>query len=250
MPTVNDIFSALDRLAPFETAMGFDNCGLLIGDPEAEVTSCLLALDVTHEAVARAEAVSAQLLITHHPVIFHPLKAVRKGQVVYSLTEKKLSVISAHTNLDLAAEGVNRALAEAIGLTGLEPLPNPDGLGLIGCFPEPLRVSECAALLKERLSAAKVEFTEGDRQIRKLALVSGSGGSYWEAAQAAGADAFLTGEVKHDVWISALNSCFPLLSAGHHATEAVVLEPLSRWLEKEFPMVRFEVYQEFPLAAL
>lgn len=184
MPTVNDIFSALDRLAPFETAMGFDNCGLLIGDPEAEVTSCLLALDVTHEAVARAEAVSAQLLITHHPVIFHPLKAVRKGQVVYSLTEKKLSVISAHTNLDLAAEGVNRALAEAIGLTGLEPLPNPDGLGLIGCFPEPLRVSECAALLKERLSAAKSGIYRGGSsdpeagigvRLRRELLGSGAG---------------------------------------------------------------------------
>ena len=143
MSTVTHIYDAIDRLAPFWLTMDFDNTGILIGDRNREVSCALLALDCTPAVVEQARQLGAQLIITHHPVIFHPLKRVNEDAVVYQLIRSDIAVISAHTNLDIAQGGVNDALASAIGLRdcrGLELLNEQTGawLGRIGTLPEPL----------------------------------------------------------------------------------------------------------------
>ena len=123
--TVQDVYNKIDQAAPFSLAMEFDNPGLLVGDPSEEVNGALVALDVTDEVISEAVSRGANLIVTHHPVIYSPLKRVTSDLLVWKLVRENLSVISAHTNLDIARGGVNDILAEKLALSGVETLP-PD----------------------------------------------------------------------------------------------------------------------------
>ena len=244
MSTVTHIYDAIDRLAPFWLTMDFDNTGILIGDRNREVSCALLALDCTPAVVEQARQLGAQLIITHHPVIFHPLKRVNEDAVVYQLIRSDIAVISAHTNLDIAQGGVNDALVNAIGLRdcrGLELLNEQTGawLGRIGTLPEPLSPEAFAAHVKSCLNAASVKFAAAPRAIHTVALCSGSGADCLDAAISAGADALLTSEVKQHEYLAAAAAGISIFDAGHFDTEDIVIEPLRDYLAKEIPDVHF-----------
>lgn len=244
MSTVTQIYNAIDRLAPFWLTMDFDNTGILVGDRNREVSCALLALDCTPAVVEQAKQLGAQLIITHHPVIFHPLKRVNEDAVVYQLIRSDIAVISAHTNLDIAQGGVNDALASAIGLRdcrGLELLNEQTGawLGRIGTLPEPLFPEAFAAHVKSCLNAASVKFAAAPRAIHTVALCSGSGADCLDAAISAGADALLTSEVKQHEYLAAAAAGISIFDAGHFDTEDIVIEPLRDYLAKEIPDVHF-----------
>ena len=244
MSTVTHIYDAIDRLAPFWLTMDFDNTGILIGDRNREVSCALLALDCTSAVVEQARQLGAQLIITHHPVIFHPLKRVNEDAVVYQLIRSDIAVISAHTNLDIAQGGVNDALASAIGLRdcrGLELLNEQTGawLGRIGTLPEPLFPEAFAAHVKSCLNAASVKFAAAPRAIHTVALCSGSGADCLDAAISAGADVLLTSEVKQHEYLAAAAAGISIFDAGHFDTEDIVIEPLRDYLAKEIPDVHF-----------
>lgn len=244
MSTVTHIYDAIDRLAPFWLTMDFDNTGILVGDRNREVSCALLALDCTPAVVEQARQLGAQLIVTHHPVIFHPLKRVNEDAVVYQLIRSDIAVISAHTNLDIAQGGVNDALASAIGLRdcrGLELLNEQTGawLGRIGTLPEPLFPEAFAAHVKSCLNAASVKFAAAPRAIHTVALCSGSGADCLDAAISAGADALLTSEVKQHEYLAAAAAGISIFDAGHFDTEDIVIEPLRDYLAKEIPDVHF-----------
>lgn len=244
MSTVTHIYDAIDRLAPFWLTMDFDNTGILVGDRNREVSCALLALDCTPAVVEQAKQLGAQLIVTHHPVIFHPLKQVNEDAVVYQLIRSDIAVISAHTNLDIAQGGVNDALASAIGLRdcrGLELLNEQTGawLGRIGTLPEPLSPEAFAAHIKACLNASSVKFAAAPRAIRTVALCSGSGADCLDAAISAGADALLTSEVKQHEYLAAAAAGISIFDAGHFDTEDIVIEPLRDYLAKEIPDVHF-----------
>lgn len=244
MSTVTHIYDAIDRLAPFWLTMDFDNTGILVGDRNREIACALLALDCTPAVVEQARQLGAQLIITHHPVIFHPLKRVNEDAVVYQLIRSDIAVISAHTNLDIAQGGVNDALASAIGLRdcrGLELLNEQTGawLGRIGTLPEPLFPEAFAAHVKSCLNAASVKFAAAPRAIHTVALCSGSGADCLDAAISAGADALLTSEVKQHEYLAAAAAGISIFDAGHFDTEDIVIEPLRDYLAKEIPDVHF-----------
>lgn len=244
MSTVTHIYDAIDRLAPFWLTMDFDNTGILVGDRNREVSCALLALDCTPAVVEQARQLGAQLIVTHHPVIFHPLKRVNEDAVVYQLIRSDIAVISAHTNLDIAQGGVNDALASAIGLRdcrGLELLNEQTGawLGRIGTLPEPLSPEAFAAHIKACLNAASVKFAAAPRAIHTVALCSGSGADCLDAAISAGADALLTSEVKQHEYLAAAAAGISIFDAGHFDTEDIVIEPLRDYLAKEIPDVHF-----------
>lgn len=244
MSTVNQIYNAIDRLAPFWLTMDFDNTGILVGDRNREVSCALLALDCTPAVVEQAKQLGAQLIVTHHPVIFHPLKRVNEDAVVYQLIRSDIAVISAHTNLDIAQGGVNDALASAIGLRdcrGLELLNEQTGawLGRIGTLPEPLSPEAFAAHIKACLNASSIKFSAAPRVIRTVALCSGSGADCLDAAISAGADALLTSEVKQHEYLAAAAAGISIFDAGHFDTEDIVIEPLRDYLAKEIPDVHF-----------
>ena len=244
MSTVTHIYDAIDRLAPFWLTMDFDNTGILVGDRNREVSCALLALDCTPAVIEQAKQLGAQLIVTHHPVIFHPLKRVNEDAVVYQLIRSDIAVISAHTNLDIAQGGVNDALASAIGLRdcrGLELLNEQTGawLGRIGTLPEPLFPEAFAAHVKSCLNAASVKFAAAPRAIHTVALCSGSGADCLDAAISAGADALLTSEVKQHEYLAAAAAGISIFDAGHFDTEDIVIEPLRDYLAKEIPDVHF-----------
>ena len=180
MSTVLQIYEAIDRLAPFSLSMDFDNTGILVGDRQKKVGRALLALDCTKEVLRQAKELGAQLIITHHPIIFHPIKRVNEDSLVYHLLRSDIAVISAHTNLDIAQGGVNDLLAKRIGLSdcrGLQPMDAQGTffLGRIGSLPEGMEPQQFAQYLKQRLGAPSVKFAAADRTVKTVALCGGAG---------------------------------------------------------------------------
>ncbi len=351
MSSVGEIYGYIDRVAPFRQQEKWDNSGLLAGDHEQPVTKALLALDITNDVVNEAIILGARLIISHHPVIFQPIKAItaQGSPIAYRLIKHGISAICAHTNLDIAGGGVNDVLARALGLRrvkGLKslatedyykivvfvPKPNADevkhamaaagagtlgnytdcsfevtgkgvfkpseaaqpftgkagilrevreariemicpksrlasviatmkkahpyeepaydifinhalkdsvSIGRVGILESPMTSSEFAAFAAHRLRAKGVRYTRGSAVISTVAVCGGSGSEYLLAAIEAGAEAFLTGDVKHNVFIDAKNLDYTLIDAGHFATEMLAVSSLKNRLQNQFSDVQF-----------
>ena len=238
MTLINDILEFTESFAPSGSAASFDNVGLLVGSGTASVTKALLALDITKEVVEEAANLGAELIISHHPVIFNPLKSMSKDSVPYLLAQNSLSALCLHTNLDIAWDtGVNLCLANALGL---ENITFYEGEFLLsGKLREELSAKDFAKLVKEVLGAQAVTCTFMDKKVQTVFLCSGAGGSEFLKAVELGADVFLTGEAHHHNYLESLHENVPLVVAGHFETEDIVVEPLREKLSKAFPEVEF-----------
>ena len=237
---VLDIYKFLNNIAPSELAFSFDNIGILVGDPNAEVTKAIVALDCTPTVVKKAVCEKAELIITHHPVIFEPLKSVVKseGNVVYDCLVKGISVISMHTNLDVAVGGVNDCLANLLELCDIQLVTNDEGFSFRkGRLKTEMSVDEFAKYIKARLGG-NVRYTDGKKLIKTVSVCGGSGGSELTFAMA-NSDAFVTADVKHNVFIEAVSKGYSLFDAGHYHTENVIVKPLSKVLGKKIENVEF-----------
>lgn len=235
--TCGEILAFLESKAPAATAEPWDNPGLLVGDPTDAVTRVLVALDATPEALAAARAARADLIVTHHPVIFPSLTALPRSSVPYQAAAAGIGIISAHTNLDKAVGGVNDTLAALLGLTDVAV--SPDGMGRIGRLPVPLTADDLAALVARSLHTAVR--TNGGGTVETVAVCGGSGGSFIPDL-IGHADAFVTGEVKHHDWLTADAAGLTVLEAGHYATEDPVTGTLARWLTGAFPDLPVSVH--------
>lgn len=354
--TIDDLSRAIDSIAPFRSCLSWDNVGLLLGDAEAALTGVLVTLDVTPEAVAEAVRCGANCIVSHHPVIFQPLKCLPAGSVPALCLQNGLSVISAHTNYDFAPQGVNFALATALGLRNIRPFGPEDParpflslvvfvpathaeqvyaamsaagagrqgnysgcgflspgegrflpeegahpfLGTIGapekaeelrlemlCSPEALPAVLAAmrsahpyeepaysvlynhainqhsvygmigdlphsssahelALLAEQTLSTHVCYTEVERPLHTVAVCGGAGADFMGDALAAGADAFLTGEVKHHEWFAARESGLCLMAGGHHATEHIAMPLLAEQVRAAFPEIPVTLFDSCP----
>ena len=249
MTTIRDIYEYIDSFAPFQSAMSFDNVGLLVGSGENEVGKVLVALDITPETVSEAAAFGAGLIISHHPVIFNPLRTLSEKDVPYLLAREGIAAICAHTNLDMSQTfGVNLALAEKVGIRNLCGMDVLSETGapqwFLGELVEEMTPDAFAHEVKRKLNAGSVRYTEGKNPVVKVGLCSGSGGEYLENAYRAGADAFLTGEMRHHEYLIARSIGITAVEAGHFATEAVVTAPLCAKLSAYFPDVVFKPSEE------
>lgn len=237
--TVKNIFDFLNEKFPTDTACDFDNVGLLVGDPNTAVTKAVVALDCTPSAVNTAIQNGCQLIITHHPVIFDPLKQVLAGSAVYEVIKNGISVISMHTNLDVGVGGVNDCLSSALSLENVTKVAAADGYLLnIGELTSPLYPDGLALYIKERLGGA-VKYVGAERQIKRVLLCSGSGGSYLGEVLIQGCDALITADVKHNQFLDAQRLGVSLFDAGHFDTEDIVTEPLKQMLEHKFSSITF-----------
>lgn len=249
MATIKDIYQYIDSFAPFETQMDFDNAGFLVGREQANVETVLVALDITLPVIQEAVHLGAQLIVAHHPVIFNPIKKVTDanvtGEKVLLLAENRIGAICAHTNLDAAQGGVNEVLAERLGLTDLEHL-HPDGedregrtygIGRVGTLTTPLDTKSFAEKVKRYLNASGVRYTDAGKPVCRVAVGGGSCGSMLRDAVNAGCDTFVTADVKHDVFLLAMELGINLLDAGHFATEDIITQPLADMLQTAFPQV-------------
>ena len=342
MFTVGDYYDTLNQIAPFRLAESWDNVGLLVGSRDNKVTKTLIALDVTSKVIDEAIDIEANLIITHHPVIFSPITSISSDSIVYKLIQNGISVISAHTNLDIAKGGVNDSLSLKLNLTKsrnleitekkpfykvivfvptnsreavysamieagagkyenysgaafiaegigrfipeygsnptignvgnlenvkesrLEMIVSPDNLdnvleaikashpyedpgfdimktyaickveslGRIGELKSPMSCVEFATFVAKSLNATGIRYNETGKQIKTVAVCGGSGGDFIYTALSKGADALVTGEIKHHLLLEAVEKDICIVNAGHFATENVFMSPLKEQLEK------------------
>ena len=241
MATVMDVYRFLDEKAPFSTQMSFDNAGFLVGRGDKEVHTILVALDITETVVEEAAQAGAELIVSHHPIIFIPAKHITdqdpSGRKLLALLEHNIAAICAHTNLDIAPGGVNDALAQALGLEQIGPF-SEDGLGRTGIISGAPSTEAFAAQVKERLGANGVRFVDGGRRVCKVAVGGGACGDMGPAAIACGCDTFVTSDVKYHEFQEAEALGLNLIDAGHYPTENVVCPVLADWLQEGFPDVR------------
>lgn len=238
MTTVGSLYDWIDSFAPFGSAMDFDNPGLLVGNREDPVHLALFALDITPAVVQEAEQLGAELIVSHHPVIFHPLKTLGRQSVPYQLAKAGIDALCAHTNLDMAPGGVNTELAARLNLESVRTLSEyRPGLpeALMGELPEAMEPAAFAQQVKSQLGCDGLRFTDGKRPVRTVGLCSGGGAELLYAALAAGCEGFVTGESKHNLLLDAEISHLTLVDAGHFATEDLVLEPLMKRMHAAFP---------------
>lgn len=239
MTKVINVCQCIDAFAPFETQWDLDNSGFQVGRRDREVTRILVSLDITREVVEEAAQLDAQLIVAHHPVIFHPVKRVTDqdpaGEILLRLAEHGIAAVCMHTNLDAAQEGVNDALAAALQLEEAAPLEGGGGIVRTGRLPRPVSVPDFLCAVQEALGAGGLRCTDGAKPISRVAVGGGACGEFLWAAAAAGCDAFVTADVKYNQFLDAAALGLTLVDAGHFPTEDVVCPVLARHLSERFP---------------
>ena len=237
---INDVLNAVNELAPFDSACEWDNCGLMCGDRYADLTNALVTLDADMHALEQAKSNGCTLVISHHPLIFDGLRSVTADTPVYRFIREGIAVISAHTCLDAAKDGINDLLAAYAGIQNPEPLMM-DGcaLGRYGCVSaeEPELYID---MLKENLPSCRADCVIS-RPIERAAVVSGSGGSALPLLSRYGCDTLITGEAKHNHFVYAENNGLNLLTFGHFETENIIVNPLAKRLSEMLPDINFVI---------
>ena len=230
MTTVQQIYEEMQRIAPLALAESWDNPGLLV-DCGGEVSRVLVTLDITPEVVEEAARKGCGLIVSHHPVIFSPLKKLSGQDVAFQLVKNGISAICMHTNLDAAEGGVNEVLAGIFGMQ--DPEPFAEGCGRIGTT-MPTTVEALAKFCADTLHTG-VKYVNGGRAVTCLAEVSGGGGSYLQEAIDRGADCLVTGEAAHHIALLAKQKGIGLVVAGHWGTEHAIADVLAALIARQFP---------------
>ncbi|MCR5484749.1 MAG: Nif3-like dinuclear metal center hexameric protein [Clostridiales bacterium] len=243
MVTVKDVYDYIDTIAPFSGQLDFDNSGFLVGDPDRTVKNIAVSLDITSETIAGARECQADLMVSHHPVIYKAKKNILKGDPVYELISSGISAICAHTSLDCAVGGVNDVLAEIFGLEKVEALPTnelPTPMIRVGFLPEPLTPYELAATAAEKLGS-RLRWCDGGKPIETVAVCGGSGGSLVNDMIELQIDALITGDAGYHNFLDAEENGLTLIAAGHFETENPVVPVLAEKLRSRFPDVTVAV---------
>lgn len=233
-PTVKNIYDFIDSIAPFEKQCDWDNSGLLIGNPCREISKIGVVLDITPDAVKYAAERGVELIVSHHPVIFRPVKSFLDGDVSYMLAANGISAICAHTSLDCANGGVNDVLAETLGFKNPVPLTESGEAAMIRkVVIDETEADALAMLVADRLSTG-VQLADCGKTIDTVALCGGAGGDFIHAVAESGCDAYITGEAKHHEFLAAKELGVTLIAAGHFETENPVVAVLADKIRNNF----------------
>jgi dinuclear metal center YbgI/SA1388 family protein len=244
MATVGDVAAVLEQLAPLALAEAWDNVGLLVGDASWPADRVMTCLTLTPDSVAEAVQKGANLVVSHHPLPFHPIRSVTTqttvGRLLLALIKHSIAVYSPHTAFDSAAAGINQHLAIGLGLQEIRPLrPLPgaaedEGAGRCGLAGEPLTVADLAARTREFLNLSNVRVAGSlDQPVQRVAIACGSGGSFLPDAVRAGCQALVTGEATFHTCLEAEAQGVALVLPGHFASEQFALVALADYLSDQ-----------------
>lgn len=240
---IKEIYELLDSIAPYKTQCEWDNSGFMCGDVNKDVTSVMLCLDCTNDVINQAVENVCNLIICHHPLIFSPVKRIYGETPLYNAIKNDITVISAHTNLDMADGGVNDVLSEKLGLTDCEKL-YAEGVPFMRTGSVKEQSAEEFASFVAKVLGNGAEVYDSGRKAGKVAVCGGAGGEYVSEAFNAGCDTFVTGEAKHHERLEADRLGINLIVAGHFETEVPVIEKLNEKLTKAFPDMKIFVASE------
>ena len=247
MTKVKDIFEYLNKLAPVSLKEDFDNVGLLVGDGEAPVSKIMVALDITDEVIDEAVSFGAELIVSHHPIIFDPMKTVLcsdlSGKKIYKLIKNDISAICMHTNLDIAAGGVNDELISVLGAssdgfldyTATDADGNMHGCGRVGELENEMCLNDFLLVCKQKLNSNGLRYHDAGLKVKKLAVMGGSGGGCVETAKQMGCDTYVTADIKYNQFLDAKELGINLIDADHFCTENVIIPVLKDKICNEFP---------------
>ena len=246
---VKDIIKVIEEFAPLSVQEGWDNSGLCVGSPEDEVTSVLLALDCTPALVDEAVACGADMIVTHHPLIFSGLKKIspddQVGEAVIKAIRAGISIYAAHTNADKVIEGVSGAMAAKLGLqnvTILDEDGDGTGLGVVGDLPQPMTSEEALALVKDKFGLKVVKSSAPmDAMISRVAMCGGSGGSLIGAARKSGAQLYISGDISYHNFFTP--DGFMIMDIGHYESEIEIVDILFSLIKKNFPTFAVRITQ-------
>ena len=246
---VKDIIQVIEDFAPLSAQEGWDNSGLCVGSPDDEVNGVLMALDCTPELVDEAVACGADLIVTHHPLIFSGLKKIspdnQVGLAVMKAIKAGISIYAAHTNADKVLAGVSGAMAARLNLTDVEILQKNGenvGLGVVGNLPEPLDAENLIVQVKEKFGLKAMRTSRPlDSKISRIAMCGGSGGSLIGEARRAGAQLYISGDISYHNFFT--EDDFMLMDIGHYESEIDIVGILFSLLKKNFPTFAVRITQ-------
>ena len=243
MPTVGDILEYLESIAPPALKMDWDNVGLLCGSRSTPVTKILAALDPFEHVCQEAADWGAELMVTHHPLIFQPLSSITDetslGRGILTLCRHGISAVNAHTNLDRAEGGVNDVLAQKLGLSDIT-LVSQDGLLRCGYTPEKT-LADFLSQVKTALGCPGLRFVDGGKPVRKVAVGGGSCADEMLQALDAGCDTFVTADIKYNQFWDAHDLGINLIDAGHFCTENPVIPVIAAKIAEKFPDIQVKI---------
>lgn len=242
-----EIVQVIEAAYPREAALDFDNVGLLAGRAEKEVKRVYIALDATDAVIDRAAEAGADMLITHHPLIFSPLKKVTDedfiSRRVVKLIQNDISYYAMHTNYDVL--GMAELSEKILGIRNTDVLDitmekdgKPEGIGRIGELEKPMTLEECCVYVKHKLNLGSLKvFGDMQAEVSRLAISPGSGKTAIAAAIAKGADVLVTGDIGHHDGLDAVEQGLAVIDAGHYGTEYIFIDDMRRFLEDKLPVL-------------
>ena len=246
---VKDVIAVIEEFAPLSIQEGWDNSGLCVGSPEAEVSSVLFALDCTESLVDEAVECGADMIITHHPLIFSGLKKIspedQVGAAVIKAIRNGIAIYAAHTNADKVMAGVSGAMAAKLGLVDVEILDEDGegtGLGVVGNLAEPMTAAQMIDLVKDKFALKMLKSSRPSEElISRVAMCGGSGGSLIGAAKASGAQLYISGDISYHNFFT--SDGFMIMDIGHYESEIEIVNILFSLIKKNFPTFAVRITQ-------
>ena len=237
---IKDVTSVIETFAPLRWQESYDNAGLVVGREDDEVHAALLAVDVTEEVLDEAERLGCDLVITHHPIVFHPLKRFNSADAVQRCVERAIrrgiALYACHTNLDSAPGGMSWYLADMLGIGSLQLLqPSAEegvGFGVVGDLPEPVRTVDFLQRVRERLSVRVIRHRDiASERVVRVALCTGAGASLIGDARRAGAELYITADLKYNDFMTP-DKALTVADIGHFGSEYCAIRLLFDILSK------------------
>lgn len=256
-----EIMEKLEQLSPVSFAESWDNVGLLVGSRDKEIQSVLLALDATDAVIDQAVLSEADMILTHHPMIFSGMKRIVAedftGKRVIKLISNDINCYAMHTNFDVmgmadeAADQMHLSEREVLEIT-FEDEISKEGIGRIGFLEKEMTLRECADYVKEVFDLESIRmFGDGGRKVKKAAIVPGSGKDYVSHAVKMGADVLITGDIGHHDGIDAMEQGLSVLDAGHFGLEKIFISYMKDFISREMPEIRIlEARQQAPFEVI